>query len=100
MEDGWVKTGDIAQWNPDGTLAIIDRIKNLVKLSGGEYVALEKLESTFKAGVLIGNLCVHAAQGSKAVIAVIIPHEANLRHALEGQSGSFIVFLLTRRSIN
>ena len=38
-------TGDIAQWNKDGTLSVIDRKKNLVKLAGGEYIALERLES-------------------------------------------------------
>lgn len=43
-EDGWIMTGDIGQWNPDGTLSIIDRKKNLVKLAGGEYIALERLE--------------------------------------------------------
>lgn len=35
---------DIGQWNPNGTLSIIDRRKNLVKLAGGEYIALERLE--------------------------------------------------------
>lgn len=42
--DGWLNTGDIGQWNKDGTLSLIDRKKNLVKLAGGEYIALERLE--------------------------------------------------------
>ena len=32
-EDGWVKTGDIGKWLPNGTLKIIDRVKHLFKLS-------------------------------------------------------------------
>jgi long-chain acyl-CoA synthetase len=31
-----MRTGDVGQWNPDGTLTLIDRVKNLVKLQGGE----------------------------------------------------------------
>jgi len=41
--DGWFKTGDVGQWQPSGTLVIIDRIKNLVKTLNGEYIALEKV---------------------------------------------------------
>lgn len=59
-EDSWLQTGDIGQWNENGTLSIIDRKKNLVKLSNGEYIALEKLESIYKSSVLITNLCVYA----------------------------------------
>jgi len=45
-EDGWFKTGDIGQWEPTGTVKIIDRKKNLVKTLNGEYIALEKVPST------------------------------------------------------
>jgi long-chain acyl-CoA synthetase len=46
VQDGvtWFRTGDIALWTPDGALQIIDRLKNMVKLKGGEYVALENME--------------------------------------------------------
>ncbi|KAJ6554275.1 long-chain-fatty-acid-CoA-ligase [Mycena capillaripes] len=80
--DGWMRTGDVGQWNKDGTLTLIDRIKNLVKLAGGEYIALEQLESTYKSCNYVANICVHATQDAKAPIAIIIPHEANLRSAL------------------
>lgn len=55
--DGWFKTGDIGQWESDGTLSIIDRIKNLVKLQNGEYIALDRLESIYKAcGMYLVNV--------------------------------------------
>ncbi|ESK92838.1 long-chain-fatty-acid- -ligase [Moniliophthora roreri MCA 2997] len=82
-KDGWMRTGDVGQWNPDGTLSLIDRVKNLVKLQGGEYIALERLESTYKACNLVGNICVHASQDAKQPMAIIIPHEAHLRHSLD-----------------
>ncbi|KAG5643653.1 hypothetical protein DXG03_000533 [Asterophora parasitica] len=85
-KDGWMRTGDVGQWNPDGTLSLIDRIKNLIKLQSGEYIALERLESTYKSCNLVANICVHATPDAKQPIAIIIPHEAHLRHALQQNS--------------
>lgn len=77
-DDGWLMTGDVGQWNPNGTLSVIDRKKNLVKLSGGEYIAIERLESTYKACHLVQNLCVHASADAKQPMAIVFPREGDL----------------------
>ncbi|KAI8987572.1 hypothetical protein BDF20DRAFT_850951 [Mycotypha africana] len=77
-EDGWLKTGDIGEWTERGTLTIIDRVKNLVKLSNGEYIALEKLESVYKSSVLVENLCVYADPLYAKPVALLVPSEKSL----------------------
>ena len=56
----WFHTGDIGQIHPDGSLEIIDRRKDLVKLSCGEYVSLGKVESKLKLSPYIDNVMVFA----------------------------------------
>ena len=42
--DGWLRTGDVANVDPEGYIAIVDRTKDLVK-SGGEWISSVELES-------------------------------------------------------
>lgn len=78
-EGGWLQTGDIAEWNEDGTLTIIDRKKNLVKLSNGEYIALERLESVYKSCMYVNNICIYANSLLPKPVALVVPAEKAVR---------------------
>ena len=55
----WFRTGDVGELFEDGTLRIIDRKKDLVKLQLGEYVSLGKVEAQLKTHPLVENICVY-----------------------------------------
>eukprot|EP01094_Clydonella_sp_ATCC50884_P021855 TRINITY_DN489_c0_g1_i1.p1 TRINITY_DN489_c0_g1~~TRINITY_DN489_c0_g1_i1.p1 ORF type:complete len:749 (+),score=335.08 TRINITY_DN489_c0_g1_i1:309-2249(+) len=75
---GWFKTGDIGQWNENGTLSIVDRIKNIVKTSHGEYIAYEKLESVIRNSKYVDNVCVYVDPEQSFAICLVNPNEAAL----------------------
>ncbi|KAK2013064.1 AMP-binding enzyme [Colletotrichum eremochloae] len=77
-EDGWFKTGDIGEFDSNGHLKLIDRKKNLVKTLNGEYIALEKLESIYRAAAVVANICVYADAKQAKPIAIIVPAEPAL----------------------
>ena len=79
--DGWLKSGDIGQINPDGhRMQIIDRKKNIFKLSQGEYIAPEKLEGAYKVtSPLINDVFVYGDSLKSCLVGVVNIEKKNLK---------------------
>ncbi|HSY98383.1 MAG TPA: long-chain fatty acid--CoA ligase [Terriglobales bacterium] len=58
LTDGWFKTGDIGNVDDDGFLSVTDRKKDLIKTSGGKFIAPQPLENSLKHNALIGEAVV------------------------------------------
>ncbi len=63
----------IFQINADGTLSIIDRKKDLVKLQFGEYVSLGKVEACLKTCPIVDNICIYGDSARSYCVALLTP---------------------------
>jgi len=72
-EKGWLRTGDVGRWNQNGTLSIIDRKKNIFKLSQGEYIAAEKIETVYGKSSIVGQIWVYGNSFKSFCLAVVVP---------------------------
>ncbi|GBG30027.1 Long-chain-fatty-acid--CoA ligase, putative [Hondaea fermentalgiana] len=78
LVDNWFHTGDIGRFNPNGTLTIIDRKKNMFKLSQGEYVAAEKLEILLQSVPVVGQIFVYGNSYESVLVAIVVPDPQEL----------------------
>jgi long-chain acyl-CoA synthetase len=58
FEDDWFKTGDIGHLDEQGFLSITDRKKDLIKTSGGKFIAPQPIENSLKANRFVGEAAV------------------------------------------
>ncbi|KAL6839678.1 hypothetical protein ACP4OV_030617 [Aristida adscensionis] len=80
MIDGWFHTGDIGEWQPNGALKVIDRKKNIFKLSQGEYVAVENLENVYGVLQEIDSIWVYGNSFESSLVAIVNPNQQVLEH--------------------
>jgi long-chain acyl-CoA synthetase len=76
LQDGWLLTGDIGEVDAQGLLKITDRKKDLIKTSGGKYVAPQNLEGRFKATCpFVSNALVHGNNRNFCVMLIALDPE-------------------------
>ncbi|HSE99142.1 MAG TPA: long-chain fatty acid--CoA ligase, partial [Blastocatellia bacterium] len=71
--DGWFKTGDVGHLDEDGFLYITDRKKELIKTSGGKYIAPQQIETLIKASRFVSQVVV-VGNARKFASALIYPN--------------------------
>ena len=71
--DGWFKTGDIGNLDEEGFLAVTDRKKDLLKTSGGKFIAPQPIENSLKLHTLVGTSVVLGDRRKFASV-IISPH--------------------------
>ena len=88
-DEGWFHTGDVGVWRTDGTLMIVDRIKNLIKLLGGEYIAVEAMEAAFASSVYVngqnGGVLVYGDGQMDRAVALVQVDKPRLKNWAESE---------------
>jgi long-chain acyl-CoA synthetase len=72
LAGGWFHTGDVGHFDPQGFLLITDRKKDLIKTSGGKYVAPAPLEHALKASPYVAGAVV-LGDRRKFCVALLVP---------------------------
>jgi len=85
---GWFHTGDIGEFDADGFLRITDRMKDLIKTSGGKYVAPQKIENLLKLQPHVSQAVVIGDQRNYCVALLTLDADAMAAWARENGVGA------------
>ena len=84
-EDGYFHTGDVGRIFPNlgNGLKIVDRVKEIFKLSQGEYIIPAKLESAYSKSSFIQQIMIYGNSSMNNIIAIICPEKKHCAEALD-----------------
>ena len=100
-DDGWIFSGDVGMINKNMSLSIVDRVKNIFKLSQGEYIAPEKLENVYVQSPFLMQVYVHgdSLHDHCVMFGVIEPEHAKKYAKEHGVSLQSLVSDVTFRNV-
>ena len=78
-EEGWFMTGDVGIVLPNGAVKIIDRCKNIFKLSQGEYIAPERVEQVYALASSVGQIMIYGDPLKNCTVAIVSPDEEQVK---------------------
>ena len=78
-EQGWFKTGDVVMVYPNGSVKIIDRSKNIFKLSQGEYIAPEKIENIFAICPYVAQCMIYGDSLKNCCVMILVPEMGSVK---------------------
>ena len=83
-KDGYFHTGDVGRIFPNlgNGLKIVDRVKEIFKLSQGEYIIPAKLESVYSKSSFIQQIMIYGNSSMNNIIAIICPEKKHCAEAL------------------
>jgi len=73
FQEGWFKTGDIGHIDGDGYLSVTDRKKELIKTSGGKFIAPQPIENSLKLDPMVGTAAI-VGDRRKFAFAIVSPN--------------------------
>lgn len=76
--DGYYHTGDIGQLEDENTLKLIDRRKNVFKLSQGEFIVAQNIESLYSSIPIIDQICIYGNSEMDSILAIIVINKEEL----------------------
>lgn len=74
--EGWFLSGDVGMIYPNGSVKVIDRVKNIFKLSHGEYIAPEKLENKYTLSDYVAQILIYGDSLKNCCVAIIVLEQA------------------------
>jgi long-chain acyl-CoA synthetase len=87
-EDGWFKTGDIAEMDKRGYIRIVDRKKSIIVLDTGKNVAQARIEGLCSLSPLLDQVVI-LGDNQKYISALVVPNFEVILHVLRSQALPF-----------